>query len=536
MVIDARSVDDGSMFEFDLAVVGAGPAGISLVDRLRDSGLSIALIEGGGVHPELKTQRLYHGDTVGDDYFALDACRYRLFGGTSNHWGGWCRPLDPIDFEQRDWIPGSGWPITRADLDPYYASAAQLLELSTPDFTVARWERHMPPSLPISDVEFENAIVQYSPPTNFGDEYGPRIASSPHVTTLLHANVTEALLDDTGERIHELRVATLTGRSLTIRARVVVLATGGIENARLLLASRSRRPAGLGNEHDLVGRYFAEHLHCGAGHIASASPDSPISRDFYRKAMYDGSRVRGVLTPTETALLKHRCESCMIAVEGWSHAYHGTPFLGWSPFVTTFPVTGYRRLRQNHQPLADRLKSVAEQAWSGTRRIKYGRAELNARLRGLMPGAGRPDAALYFRTEQLPDRENRVLIGRDRDALGMPRARLAWKIGESSIRSIETWLGALDVELRTAGVGRVVLPADGWQAGIIGGPHHLGATRMASSDRAGVVDADCRVHSVKNLYIAGSSVFTTGGYANPTFTIVALALRLADHIKRVLRS
>jgi choline dehydrogenase-like flavoprotein len=175
MLIDARSVDDGSRFEFDLAVVGAGPAGISLVDRLRDSGLSIGLIEGGGFHPELRTQRLYQGDTVG-----------------------------------------------------HYASASQLLELSTPDFTVARWASHMPPPLPISDVDFENAIVQYSAPTNFGDKYGPRIASSPHVTTLIHANVTEALLDDAGDRIDELRVATLTARSFTIRARVVVLATGGM--------------------------------------------------------------------------------------------------------------------------------------------------------------------------------------------------------------------------------------------------------------------------------------------------------------------
>ena len=167
--------------------------------------------------------------------------------------------------------------------------------------------------------------------------------------------------------------------------------------------------------------------------------------------------------------------------------------------------------------------------------MRYGRAEVAGRLRDLrQSGAVRPDAALYFRAEQLPNRENRVLLGPRRDALGMPRARLAWKIGDSSIRSIETWLAVLDSELRSTGAGRVVMPADGWQAGIIGGPHHLGATRMASSPRAGVVDADCRVHSVKNLYIAGSSVFTTGGYANPTFTIVALALRLADHLDRVL--
>ncbi|MDQ6805049.1 MAG: lycopene cyclase family protein, partial [Actinomycetota bacterium] len=105
MLIDGRQIDDGARLTSDLVVVGAGPAGISIVDRLRGSGLSICLIDGGGFTPDLRSQRLFRGESVGNPYYRLDACRYRQFGGSSNHWGGWCRPLDPIDFAQRDWLP-----------------------------------------------------------------------------------------------------------------------------------------------------------------------------------------------------------------------------------------------------------------------------------------------------------------------------------------------------------------------------------------------------------------------------------------------
>ena len=132
MLIDARTIEDGSEFEYGIVVVGAGPAGIAIVDRLRGARVSIGLVESGGFDPELRTQRLYRGEVVGDPYFPLDACRYRLFGGSSNRWGGWCRPLDPIDFERRDWIPGSGWPITSVELEPFYADAARLLESRRP--------------------------------------------------------------------------------------------------------------------------------------------------------------------------------------------------------------------------------------------------------------------------------------------------------------------------------------------------------------------------------------------------------------------
>jgi choline dehydrogenase-like flavoprotein len=143
--------------------------------------------------------------------------------------------------------------------------------------------------------------------------------------------------------------------------------------------------------------------------------------------------------------------------------------------------------------------------------------------------------SLYFRAEQAPDPSNRVALSDRRDALGIPETRLDWHIKPIDRESILAWLDVFAGDLRAKGYGHVIKQADDWQQGVVGGPHHLGTTKMSAGARNGVVDEHCRVHSVDNLYVAGSSVFPTGGYANPTFTIVTLALRLADTLRKRLQ-
>jgi choline dehydrogenase-like flavoprotein len=277
MLIDGRSVAPGAEFTCAVCIVGAGPAGIAIADRLRGSGLSICLVESGGFDPELRTQRLYSGENVGHPYFRLDWCRFRLFGGSTNRWGGWCRPLGPFDYEKRDWVPHSGWPICESSVRPYYPDAARLLELPNAEFDVSWWNSRMSEAFPLEGTNFENALYQFSPQTNFGEVHGKKLFDAPNITTFVHANVTELLLDDGTNRIGTV-VATAIGREpFSIKPRMVVLASGGIENPRLLLASRHDRPAGLGNEHDLVGRFFMEHLHVPAGHLVSNGVDSQDS-------------------------------------------------------------------------------------------------------------------------------------------------------------------------------------------------------------------------------------------------------------------
>ncbi len=533
MLIDARSIITGSEFACDLCVVGAGPAGIAIVDRLRDSGLAIVLLESGGFDLELPTQKLYRGEIHGQPYFRLDACRWRLFGGSSNRWGGWCRPLEAIDFMQRDWLPYSGWPIGAQALQPYHDDAAKLFELPNARFDLDAWRDRLPAPIGLEGTSFKNIVFQHSPETNFGERYRTRVIAAESVTTLLYANLTLIKLDRDSRRVGALRVATLTGRTLTVRPKAVVLAAGGIENARLLLASRVDQAAGLGNEYDLVGRFFMEHIHVPAGHMLVAPGTG--RRNFYDKAIFKDVRLRGVITPTAVAQDHYQLLSTSIGIEGAKY-FFGTPFVGWPPSITFGPVRRYRALRNGRfKVVVERLKQFAEHAEAAPKKVGSWNRARSARSRAEPGHKIDPILSLYFRAEQAPDPTNRVTLSERLDALGVPETRLDWSMKPIDTAGILGWLSVLDGDLRRRRLGQVVAPAEGWEHGVIGGPHHMGTTRMSADPRHGVVDEHCRVHAVENLYIAGSSVFTTGGYANPTFALVTLALRLADTLHKRLR-
>ena len=531
MLIDAQRVPQGSEFQCDLCVVGSGPAGIAVADRLRDSHLSIILLEAGGLNYSLPSQRLYGGRIVGHSYYRIDGCRWRMFGGSSNRWGGWCRPLDPGDYTRRDWLPLSGWPISAENVVPYEEDAARLCELANARFDLASWRHRMAPPLFLDDTNFENVLIQHSPETNFAEYYGPRLISAPNVTTMLHANVTQLRLDSASGRIRELEVTTLTGRSFVIRPGAAVLAAGGIENPRLLLASRSDRAAGIGNEFDMVGRCFMEHLHVPMGHFFPAETD--VNTKFYRKAVMQDARLRGVIVPTAAAQARHRLLATSIAFEGPSFSL-GTAFLGWSPAVMVGPVRLYGELRKKgYTRAAHEFKRFATGLSMVPSRVRSWQRSRRAAAKAARPAAPGSVYSLYFRAEQAPDPTNRVLLdSNERDALGVPRSRLEWSIKPADSASAMGWLELLKRDLHERGVGEVIAPGESWPDEVIGGPHHMGTTRMSADPRHGVVDADCRVHSVENLYVAGSSVFATSGYANPTFTIVCLALRLADTLRK----
>jgi len=530
MLIDARYATSGTEFHCDLCVVGSGPAGLSLVERLRGSGLSIVLLESGGLDLDLATQNLYRGEIDGQDYFRLDACRWRLFGGSSNRWGGWCRPLEAADFAQHDWLPHSGWPIDAETLEPYQSDAAKLFELPNAIFDLAAWRDRLPAPLALDDSNFESIVFQFSPETNFARVHGARVLAAENVTTLLYANLTRINLAPGSRRVAALNVETLTGRKFNVLPKAVVLAAGGIENARLLLASRTDRPSGIGNEFDMVGRFFMEHLHVPAGHLVVAPGAG--NNDLYRKAVFPDVRLRGVVAPPAAARERHRLLATSIAVERPSFSF-GTPFVGWPPAITFGPVRRYRKLRTGRfKAAAERMKQIAEYAQAVPKKVHSWKVARAARARVEPAFRSHKLYSLYFRAEQAPDPSNRVMLSERRDALGVPETRLNWRASRMDIASIMGWLTVLDTDMRASGKGRVITPAEGWQEGIIGGPHHMGTTRMSANPRDGVVDADCRVHSVDNLYIAGSSVFATCGYANPTFAIVTLALRLADTLRK----
>jgi choline dehydrogenase-like flavoprotein len=497
MFIDGRTLPSGTVIETDIAIIGAGAAGITLARELRDSGREIALIESGSLELEADTQALYEGQSGAVEY-PLAESRLRYFGGTTNHWGGWCRPLLPIDFEGRAALAIPAWPLSRAELEPYYRRAQPICQLGAFDFDdPAPWQARMglaPMQLPGDEIVTRFFI--YSPPTRFGEAYREDVAKAANVRTYLSSNVLAILPNAEASRIERLKVATLGGNGFEIRPKLCILATGGIENARLLLASNSVQTAGLGNGNDLVGRYFMEHVTAPGDVAAIAMADETRIPYYYvHTPDVDQASMRAILMPSEDYLRR-------------------TNGLGVSLSI-------YAAHKPGAEPKADAKQ--LEPAVIAMLRSLGGSAETTGMIYGVA-------CAL----EPVPSADNRVTLTEDRDALGLPKLRLTWRPTRIERDALTNNLGALARAFGGYGGAVKLLLPEGtdWVDDEIGwGNHHMGTTRMADDPKRGVVDANGRVHGIGNLLVAGSSVFPSCGPVNPTFTIVALALRMADHIK-----
>lgn len=529
MLTRADDLDTGSTLTADVCVIGGGAAGITLAMELHDTGIRVLLLESGTTDYEAATQALYEGANVGqpaailDGTIELDQFRLRYLGGTTNHWAGFCRPLAPIDFERRDHLAVSGWPLAHAELVPYWERAAEWCRIGDGDFDPAGWAERT--GMPLPSLESGSVapfVFKTTFPMPFGEVYRTALDSSASVEVVLGANVVNIATDD-GRTITGLDVRSLAGTALRVEADAYVLATGGIENARLLLASTDADPAGLGNDHDLVGRHFTEHLQVFAGFgVLEPSIDE----------------LRG-LVGTEVAITEGR------------HAGddHGVKY-----------AIG---LTDDHVR-DERTTGIEVQVSLGTLPMGVPRQDEGAGANDIADLLGRvattPRTVAYFQSlaEQRLDPRSRVTLGTDTDALGMRRVRLDWQYGPDDRRAALDGLQVIAEALGASGLGRMQLVPGGVHADAhdnlvpgefltlyrsvpgeidpLGFPvgmgfHHMCTTRMADDPAEGVVDADCRVHGIDNLWVAGSSVFATGGVATPTYTIVALAVRLADHLR-----
>ncbi|MGH8553434.1 MAG: hypothetical protein ACRERS_09070, partial [Methylococcales bacterium] len=283
MFIDTRRLDEGSAIEAEVCVIGGGVAGITLVREFERRGIGTCLIESGGFKPDRATRDLYRGESVGLPYRFADGCRSRFLGGSSNCWGGWCRPMEEQDFVRREWVPNSGWPFAKSELQPYYERALGILRIGPNRFDTDFWVDAIGNSevrrIPFVTGRVDDGISQFSPPARFGRLYREELAKSKHVTVYLYANTVD-IETDGAQTVCRLKVKTLTGRTASVAARIFVLATGGIENARLLLTSNKARPEGLGNHNDVVGRFFMDHPRLYSGKIQFRKPWS-------RNMLYD---------------------------------------------------------------------------------------------------------------------------------------------------------------------------------------------------------------------------------------------------------
>ncbi len=518
MFVDARTVPDGSLIEADVCIVGAGAAGITMARELRKGPLRVVVLESGGHEPDRATRSLSEGEVTRKPYFRLDAARSRCFGGTTEQWTGECRPLDAQDFERLDWIPDSGWPFGLTQLLPFYERARSVCEIGSFPFDAPDWAEHGVRPLALREGGVRTAAFHYSPPTRFGEVYREELRRAANVVVYLGANLIDLESPSPPVTVDAVRVACLSGIGFRVAARAFVLAAGGIENARLLLMANRVRPSGLGNEHDLVGRYFMEHLYMDSAADLRAR-DGSLSGFYTTGHRVGGLRVRGILGLDPD--LRRR--------EGLTN------------FCAVFdsPSAGLI-LHEGRRLVTDLIRGRAP---VGARpRLGYAARHLAVEAaRRWAKRVGEPPVRLYrakYLLEQAPNPESRVVLGRERDRLGCPRSELRWRLSDIDERTARRGHDILRHELESAGIGRLRRALDredgSWVRRLRGARHHMGTTRMHPDPRRGVVDADGRVHGLANLYVAGSSVFPTSGAANPTLTIVALALRLADHLQRVL--
>lgn len=477
MIFQDAAAFAASGFTPRVAIVGAGPAGITVANKLAAAGIPSVIIEAGSDEWTEESQDVYKGVTIGDPYFDLDATRLRFFGGSSNHWAGWCRVLDKHDFEPKSYVANTGWPIGRSDIEPFIDEARSILELHP-----------FPADMPVTGA-FRRFEMQKSAPVRFLEKYYGPLGESRTIAVVLNTRVTELVGD--GRSVSAARLLSRGLDAGELKTPYFVVATGGLENSRLLLWSNERSEGGVVPHAEALGRYWMEHPMYTAGYAfltdaGALAPDE--AGDVF-------------LIPTKEAMAERGVLNFHIQLE--TMPYHGVKW------------------------------AVAEAACMVPETTEWVSNMLGQNLHC--------SSQIHVAWEQAPRAENRVaLSAAERDADGIPRIELHWKKDDLDRRTLLEGVRMFGEEFARNDLGRIYISdwvrnggdyPDGME---LAGNHHMGGTRMGTDVRTSVVDGNCRVHGMENLYIGGSSVFTTGGQCTPTTTITTLAVRLGDHLSKII--
>jgi choline dehydrogenase-like flavoprotein len=534
--------------EARVCIIGAGAAGITLASELDGCGSRILLLEAGGLKPDVALRDYYQGSAT-SPHPAPTEFRRVMFGGTTGIWGGRCVAFDPIDFQAREHVANSGWPIRYEELARYYPAAMRYCDAGSFDFTLGGSLQKSLPAIEGFDgvgadgekVVLVDRIERYSLPTDFGRRYRKRIRDSQNVTALLGARCIGLRRDRGSDRIVAAEVADRQGRRRTVTADMFVLATGGIEVPRLLMLSDREGP-GLGNRTDHLGRYYMCHFENLCGRLVSGGRG--VAFDFERTT--DGVYCRRQLRFTAEALQRHRLLNTAFRLHfpSYSDATHRSSVMSAIYLAKSALLPEYRSiLRATSEapasPTLDHLRNVV----SGLPRLTRFALDCLIRIQlahRKLPYTLEPNAdgtyPVEFNSEQTPLAANRVILGEGIDPHGLRNVDIHWRVSEFDAEAAYRAFVLLRDTLNASGVCRLDFDESRLREQIgrsppLGG-HHMGTARMARSERYGVVDENCAVFGAPNVYVASAAVFPTSSHANPTLTIVALAVRLAAHLRR----
>lgn len=520
MILDFRSPQALELPGDAVIVVGSGAAGLALALQLADDGQRVVLVESGGDVGDDEALRrsavLNDGVVEGQDFGGLHEGRARVLGGTTQLWHGQCMRLHDIDLRHRPWVPLSGWPIGLDVLDAHYAAAERWLDVSGLGYDERRWAEHPRLSpVPWDERYLRHDFTEYLRDPVLGRVHRDRLNRHPLVWTLL--NATAAAVRTEAGRAVGVELRGRSGRREEVRGRAVVLAAGSIENARLLLLS-DPEGVGLGSGREHTGRYLQDHPIIRTAEVVAK--DHRLLQDRYVVLRRGGRRLfPKVRLAPEVQEQRGLLDATAVFVHEPSPAFDAARRL----------LLSARDRRRPEHPVRDAVAAApaaGRLAQDLVRRVALGRGS----------GARPAHVWLQLWVEQAPDPSRRVTLAEGRDALGLRQASIRWSVEPLELqtsRLLTRWVGH---DLVRLGIGYLrELPAmrddDAWRSTVTDAAHPAGTTRMSTDARGGVVDTDLMVHGVEGLYVVGGSVFPTSGYANPTLTIVALALRLADHLR-----
>jgi choline dehydrogenase-like flavoprotein len=511
-----------------VCIAGAGVAGLVLATRLADAGLDVHLLEAGGRTPEARSQSIYDAEMACTRHAGTTEGRFRLFGGSSTRWGGQLLPYPPEVFSPPSSLCAAGWPLTHTALEPYYAEIEQMLGVNELPFGTDLFES-LGMKVPLVLDRNSDLTLRFSKwapfsHRNLAHTLGVRALASRNITVFLHANLTECLLSAQGSTIDGFLACNYRKTQFRFEADQYVMATGTIETSRLLLASRSVSMRGVGNDHHQVGCGIHDHV---SAPVAEVTGDS-------RKTLLSwlGPHIVGATTHTgrleATTALRERLR--LLAVQ--AHLTIEEPD-GSAASVARHLLRSMQR---------GELRSAIAQTLPRLGSASLGMAQLvwSAKIQKRRTVSAKALVPIRIMSEQRARPENRIRISEfEVDSLGVPKTIVDWRVNPEETRSILRFAGWLKGELARLGIGEIAwhddleLGKDGLLE-IRDTNHLMGGTLMGTDPERSVVDQDLKVHGLENMSIASCSTFPTGGSSNPTFTLMALTLRLAARLKLTL--
>lgn len=519
--IDARVDEMPQHIEADICIVGGGAAGVTIASNLNGKNIKIVLLESGSSEMEGQTQQLYSMKQTGLQYFDMTTCRLRYFGGTTNHWGGYCRENDRIDYRGRPEKGVPKWPVGYDEIKPYVNRAAAFLGLDLdafdPSVMARKFNLDDSQIIDKSNPVFETKLFQISRKLKIHELYSDELAENDSLDLVFNANVTNIRMSDDGRYVRRIEARAIGRPHFNVTAKIFVLAAHAVENARLLLASDDVISGGIGNENGHVGRYFMEHPQVVSGVMVP-------TKKFPQLYNYEWARRNNInanLSFTSDVMqregmLQYYCR--FDPVYGYEHISTSATYLKnefWSPGDI------------------DALAALGAVFGDIPNSFRYARSRVT----------GSPASPLAFkldhRIEQAPNYNSYIKLSNEVDAVGVRKAVLNWELNDTDYHTFARGQEVLIREFEKDGLAKFQAPEltpELINRSVKGHYHHIGTTRMSDDARTGVVDRHCRVHGVDNLYVAGSAIFPTAGYSGPTMMIIAFSMRLAEHIGETVMS